>query len=70
MQPLECLPDRDIVDMPDTVQEKVGRDSIRVRSMSRIANSFMAAASAPGTFPSPSTTEVRSEPVAGGGGPG
>ncbi len=49
---------------------RVGRDSIRVRSMSRIANSVIAETSAPGTLSSRSTTDVRSAPVLGGGGPG
>ena len=49
---------------------RVGRDSIRVRSMSRMANSVIAATSAPGTLSSRRTTEVRSAPVGAGGGPG
>ena len=43
---------------------------MRVRSMSRIANSVIADTSAPGTLSSLNTTEVRSAPVLGGGGPG
>src|SRR3954463_11290690 len=38
--------------------------------MSRIANSVIAETSAPGTLSRRSTTDVRSAPVRGGGGPG
>lgn len=54
--------------VPNSV--RVGRDSMRVRSMPRIENSVMADTSAPGTFSSRKTTEVRSAPVECGGRPG
>src|SRR6185295_9131563 len=49
---------------------RVGRDSMRVRSMSRIANSVRADTSASGALSGGSTTEVRSAPVRLGGAPG
>jgi hypothetical protein len=49
---------------------RVGRDSILVRSMSRIESSVSADTSAPGTLSSRSTTDVRSAPVRSGGRPG
>ena len=42
---------------------RVGRDSMRVRSIPRIPNSVSAATSAPGALSSRSTTDVRSAPV-------